>query len=72
MGNVGNIVAGYVAGYHGLPYLLSRVGFDGYQTYSESRKVGHLVLTREGITTRNAQFKGWLLGSSMRSKKYPL
>lgn len=70
--DVGNLSAGFVAGVNGLPYIVSRFGFDSYETYSQLKKSGHFVFTREGLTTRNAEFHGWLWGSYIRSKRIPL
>ncbi|MCQ2209920.1 MAG: hypothetical protein MJZ34_06475 [Paludibacteraceae bacterium] len=61
--DVGNFGAGYIAGINGLDWKSSRVGFDTYQSYKSKE------LTIEGITTRNAEYKGWLTGQA-RSHSY--
>ena len=48
--DIGNITAGYVAGRNNLPYHTARLGFDAYQ--------GSI----EGISTRAAEYDGWVLG----------
>ena len=56
--DLGNIVAGYMAGSKGLSWCLTRLGFDGYQSHvSEGIK-----WTPEGLSTRNAQAVGWTIG----------
>ena len=70
--DVGNLAAGYITGYYGVPYLLSRMAFDTYQSYTDSKKQGRLILNRESQSSRNPQLAGWLLGSIVKSQKYPL
>lgn len=48
--DVGNIVAGYIAGVNGMSWEASRMAFDAYQ---------HGI---EGISTRNAERYGWTMG----------
>lgn len=50
------MAAGYVAGSHGLPWGVARLGFDGYQTISKGE------LNFEGISTVNAERYGWKIG----------
>ena len=54
--DIGNMAAGYVAGSHGLPWGIARLGFDGYQTISKGE------LNLEGISTVNAELYGWKIG----------
>ena len=54
--DIGNIAAGYIAAVNGLSWRLARAGFDGYQSISNVR------LEAEGISTRNAEFYGWVMG----------
>lgn len=54
--DVGNFVAGYIAVINGMSWGASRIAFDAYQ----SKKSENLEI--EGITTRNAEYKGWLTG----------
>ena len=56
--DIGNMMAGYVAGQKGLAWHIARVGFDGYQSISESG----LKWTPEGASTQNAQLLGWKAG----------
>ena len=48
--DIGNMAAGYVAGVNGMPWKASRIAFDTYQNGIE------------GISTRNAEYYGWVLG----------
>ena len=56
--DLGNIVAGYMAGSKGLSWCLTRLGFDGYQSYVSYG----IKWTPEGLSTRNAQAVGWTIG----------
>ena len=58
--DIGNIMAGYVAGSKGLPWGFVRIGFDSYQIWSYI-KHGHFP-HREGSSSTNAQKLGWLRG----------
>ncbi len=57
--DIGNIGAGYVAAANGLPYLISRIGFDMYQFKSNFQI--------EGISTINAEQFGYHWGVIMNS-----
>lgn len=48
--DVGNIAAGYIAAANGMSWKASRIAFDIYQG------------EREGISTQNAQYYGYLMG----------
>ena len=48
--DVGNIAAGYIAGVNGMSWEASRIAFDSYQ------------MGLEGLSTRNAEYYGWLIG----------
>ena len=63
--DVGNIVAGYMAGSKGLSWCFARLGFDGYQSL---RSPG-IKWTPEGISTQNAQLVGWKVGFMIYYKK---
>ena len=54
--DVGNIAAGYVAAVNNMSWPESRVAFDTYQSYTSGK------LSREGVSTRNAEFLGWVMG----------
>ncbi len=54
--DLGNIVAGYVMGFNGMPWSLARIGFDALQ----SLQVGHRAT--EGISSQNAQKYGYNWG----------
>ena len=54
--DVGNMMAGYVAGRKGLPWVIARLGFDGYQSRNK------FFWTPEGKSTKNAQKVGWKQG----------
>ena len=56
--DIGNITAGYVAAYNGLSYIEARIGFDGYQSFSNKK------IQLEGISTRNAEMYGFNWGLS--------
>ena len=55
--DVGNILAGFIAGKKGLSWGMSRLGFDGYQMLSDIRN--KKWPRPEGTSTRNAQYLGW-------------
>jgi hypothetical protein len=57
--DIGNIVAGYIAGANGMSWEVSRIAFDTYQSTVSGRA------TIEGISTRNAEWYGWRTGSYM-------
>ena len=62
--DIGNIMAGYIAGKKGLSWNMSRIGFDGYQIWSN---IKHLHWPKlEGISTQNAQYWGWEKGHKFR------
>ena len=72
--DVGNFAAGYIAGYNGIPYTISRLAYDSYQTYTDNKTSidngGGLVGFRiEKKSTRSAQFLGWRMGVKVRHKK---
>ncbi len=48
--DIGNMAAGYVAAINGMSWGLSRIAFDTYQG------------GKEGLSTRNAEFFGWIIG----------
>jgi RHS repeat-associated protein len=65
--DIGNIAAGYVAGYNGFGWANSRIAFDLLQTLDEI--ISHigspnfkLRFVTEGLTTQNAQKYGWKRG----------
>ena len=77
--DVGNFVAGYMAGVYGLPYSLTRLAFDAYQSFQTSVLYNAknlednpynyqttLLLEREGISSRTPQKAGWLSGQLSR------
>lgn len=51
--DIGNIAAGYIAGINGLSWTVARLGFDGYQSFSDKK------ISFEGISTSNAQWVGY-------------
>ena len=59
--DVGNIAAGYIAGINGMSWNASRIAFDAYQSKSSGKP------TIEGISTRNAEFYGWRMGSNIKN-----
>jgi hypothetical protein len=63
--DVGNIAAGIVSGVHGIPWIISRLAFDFYQSYQEYKKNGQVRFVREGVSTRTAQRYGWEQGHSI-------
>jgi RHS repeat-associated protein len=50
--DIGNIMAGYVAASNGMSWKESRIAFDFYQ--------GNI----EGLSTRNAEYYGWIIGTN--------
>lgn len=61
--DIGNMVAGYVAGYNGLPWFLTRAAFDGLQSAQEHKPA------TEGASSQNAQRFGYNWGK--QDRKYP-
>ena len=59
--DIGNIAAGYIAGINGMSWNASRIAFDAYQSYSSGKP------TIEGISTRNAEYYGWRIGSNIKN-----
>ena len=59
--DVGNIAAGYIAGINGMSWKASRIAFDAYQSKSSGKP------TIEGISTRNAEYYGWRIGSNIKN-----
>lgn len=66
--DIGNYVAGFVAGYNGLSYLKARLGFDIYQSIKNLQQ--QQLPSIEGEGTRQAQFLGWLYGHYSPSLRY--
>ena len=60
--DIGNIAAGYIAGSNNIPWIVSRIAFDTFQ----SQVSGHL--TTESISTRNAELYGWNIGSNLKRR----
>lgn len=54
--DIGNMMAGYIAGCKGLTWGMARMGFDAYQSILEKK------YTPEGLSTQNAQLVGWKYG----------
>ena len=65
--DIGNIAAGYIAGIHGISWLSSRLAFDFLQTRTAIRKNKRFCISIEGISSRNAQYYGWRLGTNNSS-----
>ncbi len=61
--DIGNMMAGYVAGYNLIPWTLTRIVFDGLET------VQNRGLAREGISSRNAQRFGYKWGKDQYKEK---
>lgn len=53
--DIGNIVAGYIAGSHGIPWKAARIAFDGLQFLTNGD-------IKEGASSQNAQHLGWSMG----------
>src|SRR5574344_1770099 len=62
--DIGNVTAGYVAGANGMSWEASRIAFDTYQSIVSGK------LTMEGISTRNAEYYGWSVGSNIRNNTH--
>ena len=60
--DIGNIMAGYVAGRNGLTWGMARLGFDAYQMWSNIKR-GNMP-KRETRSSRNAQYWGWQRGKN--------
>lgn len=54
--DIGNMMAGYIAGSKGLTWRMARMGFDAYQS------IGGRGYEPEGTSTQNAQLVGWKYG----------
>lgn len=61
--DIGNFVAGYVAGANRLTWREARLGFDAL----ESRQQGKFA--KEGISSQNAQYVGWQYGKKVANRK---
>ncbi len=59
--DIGNIAAGYVAGANGMSWEASRIAFDTYQSKINRQP------SIESISTRNAEYYGWRIGSNIRN-----
>ena len=57
--DIGNIAAGYIAGANGMSWEASRIAFDAFQSKVSGRP------SIEGISTRNAEYYGWRIGSNI-------
>ncbi|MDR1181413.1 MAG: hypothetical protein LBL13_05510, partial [Bacteroidales bacterium] len=57
--DIGNMAAGYVAGTNGMSWTVSRIAFDAFQSKVSGRP------SIEGISTRNAEYYGWRIGSNI-------
>ncbi len=60
--DIGNIMAGYVAGRKGLTWGMARLGFDTYQMWSNIKRGD--APKRETRSSRNAQYWGWQRGKN--------
>lgn len=60
--DIGNMVAGYIAGINGISYIEARLAFDAYQSYDSTNK--KIIPQIEGSYTHNAEFLGWAIGAS--------
>lgn len=60
--DIGNIVAGYVMGYNGLPWKYTRLAFDIVQSIQD------LFTSREGVSSQNAQWFGYNLGQIKKNR----
>lgn len=54
--DVGNFVAGYMAGKSGLSWDIARLGFDALESHQKGE------ITHEGLPTTKAQWKGFEIG----------
>ncbi len=60
--DIGNMMAGYVAGAHGMFWAEMRTFFDSYQSLQTSLKNKTLKFESEGISSQNAQMYGMVWG----------
>ncbi len=60
--DIGNIVAGYVMGYNGLPWKYTRLAFDIVQSIQD------LFPSREGVSSQNAQWFGYNFGQIRKGR----
>jgi|GEM_PF-1577544 len=68
--DIGNVAAGYVAGYNGLTWDNTRMFFDGYQTISDKGVMGIFSQwSQEGMTSKLAQKYGFNMGEAARHNK---
>ncbi len=54
--DVGNIGAGFIAGRNNMSWKSTRLAFDALQTKQDEH------LSTEGISTKNAEYCGWVYG----------
>ena len=60
--DVGNIVAGYVAGYNGIPWVTTRLSFDALQSLQEKN------LAKEDMGSQQPQIYGYGIGFLNRKR----
>ena len=60
--DVGNFAAGYVASNYYIPWAVTRLFFDGYESIQKTRNANHIIITREGKTSQAAQYSGYIKG----------
>ena len=64
--DVGNFAAGYIAGVNRLTWREARLGFDALESWQQGG------LSREGISSQNAQYLGWQYGKKVVNRKNQL
>ena len=64
--DIGNVGAGYEAGYNGIAWGLARFAFDALQSYQEGK------LATEEQTTQLAEKVGYELGGKTLNEEHPL
>lgn len=78
--DIGNIGAGFMSGVYGIPYILARMAFDAYETYTatidyyehhpySSSDSSFIRFKTEGASTKNAERIGWQMGSYYRKNQ---
>ena len=62
--DIGNMVAGYVAGVHGIPWKAARRAFDTLEYLQQKG-----TKTEEGLSSQNAERFGWSIGFSRKKSR---
>lgn len=71
--DIGNVGAGMEAGRHGMKWRDARLGFDGLQSFQDTKNNRWIpVFSKEGQTTQYAERLGWIRGVNQWTKEHPI